>query len=138
MYLIAGLFPLSHAFYTDYKERIISNKVIILLFLIGIVGMFFKTGNLKEIVILNIIPALFVFLFSFLLFCKNEKNIGAGDIKLYTAYIFTYSITLFILAFFIAGSIGLFIAFINKEKFVPMGEYFFQAHIIICSIFLIT
>jgi len=67
--------------YIDYKKRIISNKINIILASIGVINIILDFNNVK----MYLVSTAIVFTFFLLLSLFSNGGIGGGDIKLFTS-----------------------------------------------------
>ena len=114
--------------YTDFKSRIISNKVSIVLLIIGITEIIFFPPYIPISIKERLLVSLLFLLVFVLLYIFRPNISGGGDLKLFSSVGFCIGINLFPVLFF-ACIIGIIYALIKWRK----GESFLKIQLPMAS-----
>ncbi|WP_326911550.1 prepilin peptidase [Sedimentibacter sp. MB31-C6] len=111
--------------YIDYKQKIIPDKLNIIIVLLGIINTMIDFKNCKVYI------ALAAIIFTVFLFIAivTDGGIGGGDIKLLTALSLIFGISMLeiiIFALLIASIISIYLIIVRKQKYnssIALGPY---------------
>lgn len=135
MAIALSLPPLIFAGIKDWKERIIPNITVCLLFFIGIIEIFLSNNlyiyiSISERIFGMFIPAMVLFF----IYMFNPKLSGGGDLKLLASLGFCIGIYNLAAIILLACIGGIAHSIIYKEKYIPLGTYVMFGAVVISII----
>ncbi|QIB69769.1 prepilin peptidase [Aminipila butyrica] len=120
---------------SDWKHRLIPNAAILILLAMGILQILMDNYfNFHIDLIERITGLLFPGIILFVIYMKNPKLSGGGDLKLLASLGFCIGISYFIATLFVACIGGIAHSLRYKQVYVPLGTYICIGAVIVTGV----